>query len=34
MVHVASPTPATGIDEIIRHIPRAVETVLNQKRYL
>jgi NAD(P)H-hydrate repair Nnr-like enzyme with NAD(P)H-hydrate dehydratase domain len=30
----ASPTPATGIDEIIRHIPRAVETVLNQKRYL
>jgi hypothetical protein len=24
----ASPTPATGIDEIIRHIPRAVETVL------
>ena len=27
---LASPTPATGIDEIIRHIPRAVETVLNQ----
>jgi sugar/nucleoside kinase (ribokinase family) len=24
----ASPTPATGIDEIIRHIPRAVEAVL------
>ncbi|HKK99945.1 MAG TPA: NAD(P)H-hydrate dehydratase [Desulfotignum sp.] len=27
---LASPTPATGIDEIIRHIPRAVETVLHQ----
>ncbi len=26
----ASPSPATGIDEIIRHIPRAVDTVLNQ----
>jgi ADP-dependent NAD(P)H-hydrate dehydratase / NAD(P)H-hydrate epimerase len=26
---LASPTPATGIDEIIRHIPRAVEAVLN-----
>jgi NAD(P)H-hydrate repair Nnr-like enzyme with NAD(P)H-hydrate dehydratase domain len=26
----AAPTPATGIDEIIRHIPRAVEEALTR----
>jgi NAD(P)H-hydrate repair Nnr-like enzyme with NAD(P)H-hydrate dehydratase domain len=28
----AAPTPATGIDEIIRHIPRAVEAVLKRSK--